>query len=85
MTGVVEDNFVDHFAVCQRPKRLLFFAFVAFAGLWGISRHPNYLGENLHWWSHYVFALAATGQQLHFCSSFNVPSHMRFFLVIVRG
>jgi steroid 5-alpha reductase family enzyme len=28
-------------------------------GLWRYSRHPNYLGEILIWWSFYLFGLAA--------------------------
>ncbi|MFO0689689.1 MAG: DUF1295 domain-containing protein [Myxococcota bacterium] len=28
-------------------------------GLWRYSRHPNYLGEILVWWSFYLFGLAA--------------------------
>ncbi len=31
-------------------------------GLWGYSRHPNYLGEILFWWGLYLFALAASPQ-----------------------
>ena len=28
-------------------------------GLWGVWRHPNYLGEVLFWWGVYLFGLAA--------------------------
>ncbi len=28
-------------------------------GLWGVWRHPNYLGEILFWWGIYLFGLAA--------------------------
>jgi steroid 5-alpha reductase family enzyme len=28
-------------------------------GVWGISRHPNYLGEALMWWGIYVLAATA--------------------------
>ncbi len=31
-------------------------------GLWGKSRHPNYLGEILFWWGIYFFALSADPQ-----------------------
>ena len=31
------------------------------AGLWGVSRHPNYLGEMLFWIAVACFGLAAAG------------------------
>lgn len=31
-------------------------------GLWGKSRHPNYLGEILFWWGLYIFSLSANPQ-----------------------
>ena len=30
-------------------------------GLWKYSRHPNYLGEIMFWWSLYLFGVAAAG------------------------
>jgi len=30
------------------------------SGLWGISRHPNYLGEVLFWWGMYLFSISST-------------------------
>jgi steroid 5-alpha reductase family enzyme len=32
---------------------------IADRGLWGISRHPNYLGEITFWWGLWLFGLAA--------------------------
>ena len=34
-------------------------------GLWSWSRHPNYFFEICVWWGVYLFAVAATGQWLH--------------------
>ena len=32
------------------------------SGLWSIVRHPNYLGENLFWWSLAIIGYGATGE-----------------------
>jgi steroid 5-alpha reductase family enzyme len=34
-------------------------------GLWGRSRHPNYLAEQAIWWAFYLFTVAASGRWLN--------------------
>ena len=34
-------------------------------GLWAYSRHPNFFCEQGQWWAIYLFAVAATGEWLH--------------------
>jgi steroid 5-alpha reductase family enzyme len=36
------------------------------SGLWSIVRHPNYLGENLFWWSLAIIGFGATGKLVCF-------------------
>ena len=36
------------------------------SGLWSIVRHPNYLGENLFWWSLAIIGYGATSQWICF-------------------
>jgi steroid 5-alpha reductase family enzyme len=31
-------------------------------GLWALSRHPNFFGEQAVWVSFYIFSVAATGR-----------------------
>jgi steroid 5-alpha reductase family enzyme len=48
------DRQLHHFATTNRdPERILD------TGLWAWSRHPNYFGEMLFWWSLFLFAVAA--------------------------
>lgn len=51
------------------------------AGLWGISRHPNYAGELLQWWI--IFALSITSlESLFFIVS---PILLTFLILKVSG
>lgn len=34
-------------------------------GLWAISRHPNFFGEQSVWVSFYVFSIAASGRYIN--------------------
>ena len=36
------------------------------SGLWSVVRHPNYLGENLFWWSLALIGFGATGNPICF-------------------
>jgi len=49
-------------------------------GLWRYTRHPNYFGDALQWWSYYLIAVAAGGW-------WTLPSSllMTFLLVRVSG
>ncbi|MCB1773496.1 MAG: DUF1295 domain-containing protein [Gammaproteobacteria bacterium] len=49
-------------------------------GLWRFSRHPNYFGEAVVWWSFYLFALASGAAWTVFA-----PVLMTFLLLRVSG
>lgn len=49
-------------------------------GLWRYSRHPNYFGEAVIWWSFYLFALASGAAWTVFA-----PALMTFLLLKVSG
>ena len=49
-------------------------------GLWRYSRHPNYFGEAVIWWSFYLFALASGAAWTGFA-----PLLMTFLLLKVSG
>ena len=51
------------------------------AGLWRLSRHPNYFFEWLHWWAYVVLALGAPFWWLTLVA----PALMLYFLLKVTG
>lgn len=50
------------------------------SGLWAFSRHPNYFGEFLVWWSFFLFALSSGGWWTVFS-----PALMTVLLLKVSG
>lgn len=50
------------------------------SGLWRYTRHPNYFGDAVVWWGHYLVALAAGGWWTIFS-----PVLMNFLLMRVSG
>lgn len=50
------------------------------AGLWRLTRHPNYFGDATQWWAYYLIAAAAGG----FWTVFS-PLLMTFLLLRVSG
>lgn len=57
LTGVALEHFAD--VDLRRFNRTKSPGDVLDQGLWSRSRHPNYLGEMLWWWSLWLFALGA--------------------------
>lgn len=49
-------------------------------GLWALTRHPNYFGDAMIWWGHYLIAVAAGGWWTFFA-----PMLMTFLLWRVSG
>ena len=49
----VADEQMRRFARIKTPGQIMT------SGLWRFSRHPNYFGEVLFWWSLFIFAMAA--------------------------
>jgi steroid 5-alpha reductase family enzyme len=50
------DNTLHHFVSSAQERRR---QQILSSGLWGISRHPNHLGEQLWWWGVGLYAVAA--------------------------
>jgi steroid 5-alpha reductase family enzyme len=50
---LIADEQMRHFARTKAPGEVMD------RGMWHYSRHPNYFGEILFWWSLWLFALAA--------------------------
>jgi steroid 5-alpha reductase family enzyme len=57
LTGVTIQQFAD--LDLRRFNRTKKSGDVLNTGLWSRSRHPNYLGEMMWWWSLWLFTLAA--------------------------
>lgn len=57
LVGVALEHFAD--VDLRRFNRTKKSGDILNTGLWSRSRHPNYLGEMLWWWSLWLFALAA--------------------------
>jgi len=51
------------------------------AGLWSLSRHPNYFGEAVLWWGFFLIALATPNGWL----TIYAPALMTFLLMRVSG
>ena len=49
-------------------------------GLWGLTRHPNYFGDFMVWWGHFLVA-CASGVWWTILS----PAFMSFLLIKVSG
>jgi steroid 5-alpha reductase family enzyme len=49
----ISDKQMQRFLKVSKPKNAVFDR-----GLWGLVRHPNYLGEILFWWGMWLFAIS---------------------------
>lgn len=50
-------------------------------GLWSYTRHPNYFGEVLIWWSFYLFSIGADGGLISIVS----PLLLTFLIIRISG
>lgn len=55
------------------------------AGLWGLSRHPNYFFESLAWCAYVLFAVDFSGEYMIGWLSLAAPTLMYWLLVHVSG
>ena len=53
----IADTQMNNFIAAKKEKRID--EAVCKSGLWGYSRHPNYLGEILFWWGLYLLSLSS--------------------------
>jgi steroid 5-alpha reductase family enzyme len=71
------DKQLDNFIVDTNPKK----GKVMKLGLWKYSRHPNYFGESLMWWSLALIAFSSSGNAIVFLS----PMCITYLLLYVSG
>ncbi len=73
----IGDSQLDRFIASKNPNK----GTIMTSGLWKYTRHPNYFGESLMWWSLAVIAWSVTGSLAVFLS----PLLITYLLLYVSG